>query len=369
MYFLLKSEVETIDIQKKYYKKRVFCPFCFKAQLKKLESNDFYIKYHCWNKNCGKRENPFIVLKDYIQDEDIFEDICDTCQEPLHRELKIDENQNILLIFKCNSKLCETNLEPYCYNYCNKEWEGNPPRVIVYEDMLDSNKLDIEVKEKSIKKNEVEKEKFLESLSISSQEQENQEVFYKIEEIPLLTMNNVEYSKFLEHHQNKVVCLVDVPNFIRTLRALFPRNFEDVLKKAHKLLLEYIENSFHTSSDYIIRYFSKPDKDLEIPNNIIINFCSDNTNKEIFHLLKVLKGAGYSDIDNYLIANGVEILERCTIRGFVIVSSDKDYLPVMRIASYKNIKSRIVGINTPEIYEKYNIEDIKFLGIMRFFEN
>jgi len=185
MYFLLKSEVETIDIEKKYYKKRVYCPFCFKTQLKKLDSNDFYIKYHCWNKNCGKRENPFIVLKDYIQDENIFEDICETCQEPLHRELKIDENQNILLIFKCNSKLCETNIEAYCYNYSNNEWEGNPPRVIVYEDMLDSNKLDIEAKEKSIKKTEIEKEKFLESLSISSQEQENQEVFYKIEEIPL----------------------------------------------------------------------------------------------------------------------------------------------------------------------------------------
>ncbi|GAG86335.1 unnamed protein product, partial [marine sediment metagenome] len=64
----------------------------------------------------------------------------------------------------------------------------------------------------------------------------------------------------------------------------------------------------------------------------------------------------------------VEILERCEIRGFVIVSSDKDYLPVMRIASYKNVKSRILGINTPEIYEKYNIEDIKFLGMMKFFD-
>jgi len=52
MYFLLKSEVETIDIEKKDYKKRVYCPFCFKTQLKKLDSNDFYIKYHCWNKNC-----------------------------------------------------------------------------------------------------------------------------------------------------------------------------------------------------------------------------------------------------------------------------------------------------------------------------
>ena len=54
--------------------------------------------------------------------------------------------------------------------------------------------------------------------------------------------------------------------------------------------------------------------------------------------------------------------------SFVIVSSDKDYLPVMRIASYKKIKSRILGINTSDIYEKYNIDDIKFLGIMKFFD-
>ena len=40
----------------------------------------------------------------------------------------------------------------------------------------------------------------------------------------------------------------------------------------------------------------------------------------------------------------------------------------MRIASYKKIKSRILGINTPEICEKYNINDITFLGIMKIFE-
>ncbi|HEC39780.1 hypothetical protein LCGC14_0525620 [marine sediment metagenome] len=200
------------------------------------------------------------------------------------------------------------------------------------------------------------------------QEQETYESTYEIEDIPLLTMNSGEYSSFLDRHQQKVVVLVDLPNFIRTMRGLFPYNFEDVLKRAQDRVLEYIENSFHTSKGYIIRYFSKPAKDLEIPNNIIINFCSKNSNREIFHLLIVPKGGGYSDIDNYLIANGVEILERCEIRGFVIVSSDKDYLPVMRIASYKKIKSRILGINTSEIYEKYNIDDIKFLGIMKFFE-
>lgn len=369
MYFLFKSEVETIDIKKNYYKKRIFCPFCSKTQLKKSDSNDFYSKYHCWNKNCVEGKDTFVVLNDYIQDEDLFNDICETCQKPLLRKLKIDEDQNILLFFRCNSKICESNIDPYCYNFSNHEWEGNYPKIILYEDMEDSNKLEIEVKEKMLKKNVVEKEKITDSLSDILQMQETHDSLYKIEDIPLLTMDSLEYSNFLAHHQEKVVVLVDLPNFIRTLRGLYPHNFEDVLRKAHDFILQYIENSFHTSSDYIIRYFSKPAKDLEIPNNIIINLCSKNPNKEIFHLLKVSKGAGYSDIDNYLIANGVEILERCNIRGFVIVSSDKDYLPVMRIASYKKIKSRIIGINTPEIYEKYNIPDIKFLGMMKFFEN
>ncbi len=367
--------METIDIERNYYKKRVYCPSCFKTQVKKLDSNEFYIQYQCWNKNCEEKNIPFIILNKYIQDEEAFDGYCDTCHEPLHREFKIDKNQNLKLIFKCKIKFCEAKIDPYCYDFSINNWESKSPRVRLFEDMLDSNKSGFKIIETPLKEKIlpiIENEDNIDSTSLSisisedSQETESLEQIYKIEEIPLLTMNNDEYSKFLEHHQNKVVCLVDLPNFIRTLREFFPRDFENVLKKAHLLLLQYIENSFHASDNYIIRYFSKPAKDLEIPNNIIINFYT-NQKREFFHLLKVLKGAGYSDIDNYLIANSVEILERCEIRGFVIVSSDKDYLPVMRIASYKKIKSRILGINTSDIYEKYNIDDIKFLGIMKFF--
>jgi hypothetical protein len=50
------------------------------------------------------------------------------------------------------------------------------------------------------------------------------------------------------------------------------------------------------------------------------------------------------------------------------VSSDKDYLPVMRIAEFKGVKSRILGINTSEIYEKYDIDDIKFLNVLKHFK-
>ncbi len=372
MIFLLRSEVESLDIKNNYYKKRVYCPYCSKIQLKKLDSNKVYNKYQCWNKNCEYKDVPFVVLNLYIQNEDYFDDICDICQQHYHREFIVDNNGNILLYFRCNEKLCESNIEPYCYNIRKENWEGKSPKFTLLDETSNSSSLKpprIEKSTEIIEKIEEQKNDPIEFVSKEFLEQRIYDYAYKIEDIPLLSMDDLEYSNFLEHHQDKVVVLVDMPNFIRTLRDYYRRNFEDALKRAHQLLLEYIEKSFYTSSNYIIRYFSKPDKDLQIPNKIIINFCTENQDKEYFHLFKILKGARYSDIDNYLIANGVEILERCNIKGFVIVSSDKDYLPVMRIASYKNVKSRIVGINTPEIYEKYNIEGIKFLGIMKFFDS
>ncbi|MHA1988935.1 MAG: NYN domain-containing protein [Promethearchaeota archaeon] len=371
MFFILKSEVETIDIQKNYYKKRIYCPSCRKTQLKKLNSNHFYNKYKCWNKDCKEKETPFVVINDYIKNEASFEDTCDACEERYFREFAIDSNENFLLYFKCNGMLCETNIEPYCYNVKSGDWGEDSPKFISYEEQTNTANTKLKHGSKvgsQIQEIEEQNKDPIGSISEEFLEQKPYNYAYKIEEIPLLSMNHLEYSNFLEHHEDKVVVLVDMPNFVRTLRGLYRHNFESVLKKAHQQLLDFIEKSYHTSDDYIIRYFSKPDKDLEVPNKIIINFCTERQNKEYFHLLKMLKGGGYSDIDNYLIANGVEILERCTIKGFVIVSSDKDYLPVMRIASYKNIKSRILGINTSEIYEKYDIPNIKFLGIMNFFE-
>jgi len=372
MNFLLKSEVESIDIQKNYPKKVIYCPICFKTQLKKLDSNIFYNKYQCWNKNCEKKDIAFVVINDYIQNEDKFDDTCENCQEPFQREFIIDTDQNLLLVFNCSGKMCDTHLEPYNYNLTIGEWDGKPPKFVLYDDdLIDKRTLLNKAKNtlKTAQKKELKKEDSITPLLEEFQEQSDEVQRRRIEDIPLLTMNNEEYNQFLECHQNRVVVLVDAPNFIRTLRELFPRNFEDVLKKSHEMLLQYIDRSFHTSSDYIIRYFSKPDKDLQGPNNIFVSFCKDDSEREFFHLLKLPKGGGFSDIDNYLIANGVEILERCKINGFIIVSSDKDYLPVMRIASYRKVKSRIIGINTPEIYEKHNITDIKFLGMMKLFEN
>ena len=154
------------------------------------------------------------------------------------------------------------------------------------------------------------------------------------------------------------------------MREHYPNSFNEVIIKSHQLLLKSIKNLFNTSDEYehIIRYFSKPADDLDASNNLIKDFCHANSSSEYFHLLKLGKGKGFSDIDNYLIANGVEILERCALKGFMIVSSDKDYLPVMRIAKYRNVKSYIMAINTPRVYEQYKIDDIKFLGIMKYFK-
>jgi len=96
-----------------------------------------------------------------------------------------------------------------------------------------------------------------------------------------------------------------VPNFIRTLYKIYPFNFDKILEKAHELLIQFIEEVFILTKEYIIRYFSKPDEDLDMSNQILAMFCSKNSNSEFFHLLRIQKGPNLSDIDNYLIANAV----------------------------------------------------------------
>ncbi len=274
MQFLLKSEVETVDIKKDYHKKKVYCPNCFKLQIKKLDSNLLFNTYQCWNKDCKAVGKPFIVLNTNIKNVDLFDGICDSCQEPYHRKFILDKDENPLLVFKCSGKLCESNMDPFVFNLGTGNWEGNSPKVILYDDeSLTSNILEIDNKQIKETCNGEEREQDPNDfVPYEIQERDIGETHNGIEDIPLLTMNNTEYTNFLERHQQKVVVLVDLPNFIRTMRGLYPRNFEDVLRKAHDRLLQYIENSFHTSKDYIIRYFSKPAKDLEIPNSIIINF-------------------------------------------------------------------------------------------------
>ncbi len=333
-------------------------------------------------KKCDKKDVPFGILNEYIELEDFFEPYCENCQEPYVREFQRDL-EKVVLTFKCEGKLCGTYLDPFRYNLHLGKWEGTPPKIVMYED----ESIDEKQKERLSTKKKRRQENGKRQLdSLIEQVQSNQVRLLEkapnelsgdkrnactlcpIGDIPLLTMNNEQYNEFLDYHNNKVVVLVDVPNYVRTLHSLYPSEFDVILKKAYQFLLKFIDNSFHTSTDYIIRYYSKPDNDLKMWNQILMEFCRNNSDCEFFHLLEIEKSGHYSDIDNYLIANGIEILERCKIKGFVIVSSDKDYLPVMQIASHKNVRKYIYGINTADIYEKYGITDIQLLGTLEFFK-
>ncbi|MFX0145572.1 MAG: hypothetical protein ACFE9C_16020 [Candidatus Hodarchaeota archaeon] len=366
MYFLLKSEVESIDIDKNYIKKLVFCPYCENIMLKKLDSNNFYDKYKCWNIKCEKRDTPFILLKEYIQCEELFNKVCASCKEEYNREFIINGNYELLIKFSCIEKNCETNLNPYCYNIVRGEWEGIPPRFIDHDEKIKVQNNYQENNENEIQKSRCVKISKEDLIEFGLKEMSNHT--YKIEETPLLNMKVREYDKFLKDHKNKYVILVDLPDFIGSLREVIQFNFEHILQKIHELLLEYIKSSFHTEDDYIIHYFSKPDEDFELSNKIFIDYCMKNKNNELFHYIKVPRDRGYSDIDNFLIGYGVGIMERSKIKGLGIVCSEKDYLPIMLIAGYKNIRSFILGIKTPKIYEKYEIPNMKLLEIKKFFD-
>ncbi|MFX1455212.1 MAG: hypothetical protein ACFFDB_07520 [Promethearchaeota archaeon] len=366
MYFLLKSEIESIDIDKNCLKRRVYCPFCKNIMLKKLDSNEKYDKYQCWNVRCEYKDTPFALMKGYIQYEDLFNTVCKSCGESYNRELVDNGNHGLLLKFSCTGNDCGTHLKPYSYNIFQDEWEGTPPPFINYDEETISETDNHDKRENSINKMrcvEISKESLIE---MGLKELPNHT--FKMEEIPLLNMKYNDYNRFLKYHKDKFVILVDLPDFIRSLREIIPFNFELVLERTHQLLIGFIKHSFKAQDDYVVHYFSKPDNDLQLSNKIIINYCIKNRKNEFFHILKIPKGRVNSDIDSYLIANGVEILERCKIKGFGIVCSEKDYHPVMQIASYKNIKSIMVGLDTPKIYEKYKMPNINFIRIWKFFE-
>lgn len=376
MYFLLKSEIKA--------NKNNFCPTCFKTQIKKLDKKASYNKYKCWNKDCKDKNEPFIIINDYIVHEDAFNLTCESCHDHLTREIKIQDDdieENIVLTFKCMNKMCEIDFEVFQYNLSKNHWEGKTPKLRLYEDQI------INIENKGQTKNKSQDESVtikkpegpeFKSDKIPIKDIANVDRMYNtyevintnshVEDMPLLTMNAEDYEKFLSFHNNKVVVLIDVPNFVRGLREQHKKDFINIVKKAHDLLVKSISN-LYTADEFIIRYFSNPDIDLKPSNDIIMDYCRKNQNTEFLHLLRMMKGRGFSDIDNYIIANSIEILERCHIKGFMIVSSDKDYLPVMRIASYKNVKSYIMGTNTSTIYEQYDIINIKFLGIMKFFNS
>jgi uncharacterized LabA/DUF88 family protein len=374
MDFLLKSEVLTRDVNRGHLKRTIYCPFCNKSQIRKIEEHKYYSKYKCWNKHCDTHE-PFIVVKDFIEKEEFFNLVCDFCGEPFHRNFE-QENGSLHLKFECQSKLCGSYDGPLLFNLTKGKWENKKPKFKVYDDQIELISSELKQEDHHIENlvpselpenSQIDSKRSLEEKSIQSS-QENTSKGQLNVKMPLLNMDQEQYTSFLDLHNGKVIILVDVPNFIRTLHDYYPIHFQEILKKAYDLLIYFIDNYYRVSENYLIRYFSKPDDDLMRPNQFLMDKCRNNREAEFFHLLKIDKKGHFSDIDNYLITNAVEILERCDIKGFSIVSSDKDYLPVMRIADYKGIRSCILGINTSDIYQKYNIGDIKFLNVLNYFE-
>ncbi len=369
MYFILKSEIDAVN---QYY-----CPYCNLPRIKRLDKKELYNKYICWNKNCEMRDVPFMILTDYISQESSFDINCNSCEEEFERSFVNKDDGLIVLSFKCKSKMCEANADPIQYDLNQGTWVGSNPNIKIFEDhdeKMPKSSRNIESKAIINQEKIGEKDRKLDPPEESiSPPPATTAVGLKcsiceIGENPLLTMDKEQYSRFLAHHDGKAIVLVDVPNFVRTLKRLYPREFVKILQKSYALLLRLIDRTFNSLDGYIIRYFSKPDEDLKESNELLMNYCRENQGAEFFHMLQIEKSGHYSDIDNYLIANGIEILERCEIKGFVIVSSDKDYLPVMQIANHKNVRSYIYGVNTSNIYEKYGIKDIRVLGGLNFFD-
>ncbi|MGQ4874778.1 MAG: NYN domain-containing protein, partial [Promethearchaeia archaeon] len=336
--------------------------------------------YKCWNKLCEEKDKEFIIINEYIDNERFLDLNCEDCGKPFIRNVEISASKEILLTFRCSGKICRTNFDPFRYNLTLGKWEAPIPRFTIPEDqnLMNSSINLIKPPTKSIQEKESEIKNDLKKLYENQEKlreeqkiREKKEIIKKmfpIGNIPLLTMTPKQYARLLAYHNGKVVVFVDVPNLIRTLIKFYPNKFKEILKKSRELLIKFIQNTFSVDDDYIIRYYTKPAADLYEFNNLIKHYCEKFPENEFYHLLKIEKKMSYSDIDNYIIANSVEVLERCQLKGFVIVSSDKDYLPVMRIANFKNIKSWILGVNTPKIYEEYNINDIKYLGILNYFD-
>ncbi|TFF87941.1 MAG: NYN domain-containing protein [Promethearchaeota archaeon] len=373
MYFLLQSEVQKVDPVNGHPLKKIYCPSCGKSQIYLIDKKELYTKYKCWNKECEMKDEHFVVINDFIKEENNFNLYCENCDQPYSRIFEKTDYGYYRLIFNCDGKLCGMYDNPYIYDLKSGKWIGNMPEFRVYEDEISFRESEVKTSRSGnqiIEKGKdtpisISHSEFKSKVKPSVESSIENEILTHGLDMPLLTMQSDEYQKFLEEHNGKIVVLIDVPNFLRTLHHYYPNRFERILKKAHLLLLKFIADYFSGQNEYIIRYFSKPDEDLASSNAILAS-CAQKKSGEFFHMLRIEKYKGYSDIDNYLIANAVEILERCEIKGFVIVSSDKDYLPVMRIADYRGVKSCMIGINTSDIYEHYNIGDIKFLSILKY---
>ncbi|MHA2131939.1 MAG: hypothetical protein ACW99L_18375, partial [Promethearchaeota archaeon] len=214
MYVLLKSEVEIIDFNKNFIQKRIYCPFCMNSILKILDSNQFYYKYQCWNRNCENNDIPFIILKEYLQFEHLFKTECESCGESYNREFIENGDHSLLLNFNCSENICETNLKPYQYNIYLGEWEGTPPPFLEHAHKTNLEETKHSEKEETTQKIQMINTNLQDLIRSDLKKISNHSL--KLEEVPLLDMKEREYDKFLKHHKKKVVVLVDLPDFIRS---------------------------------------------------------------------------------------------------------------------------------------------------------
>lgn len=325
------------------------CPCCHHTMTKKTHDNDIYTVYRCWNKHCNN--NPtFVIMRKYMYNEYKFVTRCE-CGRLFDRRFEIIDD-DLFLTFSCGDKLCTFN-KKFTYNLFEERWENDIPEFVEEIDEFKLPQEDIDrMKEARIKR------------------VPHEVPICKLDHMPLLTMSRVEYEHFLSHHQNKVLVLVDVPNFIRTVREYHFKNFDDIVNSTRDLIIHVTQSEFDVIGNYVINYFSNPSTDLTRANDTMRKCCSEYGN-EFFHLLEITKFKNHkhawSDIDSYLTVNAINMITYCDLEGILIVSSDKDYLPIHKLAEMKGVNSRVFGINVPGEYEEHDVSVIPFLGTLSNF--
>lgn len=329
-------------------KTKGMCPYCNTTMTKKVEIGEKFTVYRCWNKDCSEKGVTFALIHDYMFNEYKFSVLCKLCKKPFMRDLCIADDRTIYLYFRCNSKFCERSLEPYVYNLTMGRWELPIPefKTNTSEYIWNPDRVEAGIEEihpwKPVSLCEVEK-------------------------VPLLDLDDNAYQLFLDHHHHKVAVLVDVPNWVRMLERYTGSNIKESLQKTEDFVKRLIIERFDKTAECIVRYFSVPEKDLMWANHLFSERCREKINQEFFHLLEVPKldhdEVGLSDIDNYLIVNAMMLIGNCDIQGLIIVSSDKDYLPVMLSAKKKGIPACVLGVIIPEIYTRYGIQTEWYVDI------
>jgi uncharacterized LabA/DUF88 family protein len=324
--------------------KKMRCPECGRSTRRVKAREHFSIRV-CKGPSCRRRGDFFVGLNGFMHNEFKFSARCRYCGEKLTRRLARNEEGELLLAFRCDSvdsKLCAgASEDPFTYNLTRDRWEGNIP---TFEEDIDSYRLPEGDKEELKRK-------------------ARGDEICPVGDMPLLTMRGRLYEKFVEAHHGRAVAMVDVPNLVRTLREYHLKDFEDFLRDSRLAVLDLIFSKMDTVTEHIIHYFSNPSEDLGDANAIFSEHCDGDW--EMFHSLEARKfhhgEYGYGDIDSYLVANAISILTLCDLKGLLLVTSDKDFLPVVRYAKLRRIPCFIVGANPAADFSEWETEVLNLL--------